>query len=101
MEKQVGCADRRTLIDTLAYQFVETYEHRDKSSVYYDYICRDFFRYMADQDRTQAYGERPAAASALTAKAHSNRRPRAATISRRKRSSTRQLSQSAEWSAKQ
>lgn len=47
------------LLDTLAYQFIETHEHRDKSFVYYDYICRDLFRYMADQDRTQAYWRAP------------------------------------------
>jgi len=47
------------LIDTLAYQFIETYEHRDKSFVYYDYMCRDFLRYTADQDRTQAYWRAP------------------------------------------
>lgn len=47
------------LMDTLAYQFIATYEHRDKSFVYYDYMCRDFFRYMADQDRTQAYWRAP------------------------------------------
>jgi len=47
------------LIDTLAYQFIEGYEHREKSYLYYDYICRDFFRYVADQDRTQAYWRAP------------------------------------------
>jgi hypothetical protein len=56
------------LIDTLAYQFIETYEHRDKSFVYYDYICRDFFRYMADQDRTQAYWRAPGSAQRVDRK---------------------------------
>ena len=38
------------LIDTLAYQFVENWEYRDKSYLYYDYMSRDFFKWMADQD---------------------------------------------------
>ena len=43
------------LIDTLAYQFIENYEHRDKSYLYYDYLCRDFFRWVADQDENQTF----------------------------------------------
>ncbi len=38
------------LIDTLAYQFIENYGYRDKSYLYYDYMCRDFFLWMANQD---------------------------------------------------
>jgi hypothetical protein len=37
------------LIDTLAYQFIENWEHRDKSYFYYDFMCRDLFHLMADQ----------------------------------------------------
>jgi len=43
------------LIDTLAYQFIENYEHRDKLYLYYDYLCRDFFKWVADQDENQAF----------------------------------------------
>ncbi|MCX7067601.1 MAG: hypothetical protein NTW85_07920 [Methylococcales bacterium] len=43
------------LIDTLAYQFIENYEHRDKSFIYYDYMCRDFFKWMSEQNSEQAY----------------------------------------------
>lgn len=43
------------LIDTLAYQFILDWEHKDKSYLYYDWMCRDFFRYMADQRREQSY----------------------------------------------
>ena len=41
------------LIDTLAYQFIGSWKHRDESYFYYDYMCRDFFAFMADQDKTQ------------------------------------------------
>ena len=47
------------LIDTLAYQFIENYDHRDKSYIYYDYMCRDFFAYMADQSADQDYWKAP------------------------------------------
>jgi hypothetical protein len=47
------------LIDPLAYQFIETWEHRDKSYVYYDYMCRDFFKWMATQDENQEWWRAP------------------------------------------
>ena len=47
------------LIDTLAYQFIIDWEYKDKSYFYYDYMCRDFFRFMADQDRDQEYWRAP------------------------------------------
>lgn len=47
------------LIDTLAYQFIETYEHRAKSFLYYDYLCRDFFHWMANQSSSQEYWRAP------------------------------------------
>lgn len=47
------------LVDTLAYQFIENYEHRDKSYVYYDYMCRDFFKWISDQSSEQTYWKAP------------------------------------------
>jgi hypothetical protein len=47
------------LIDTLAYQFMEDYVSRAKSYIYYDWICRDFFRFMADQDKEKEYWKAP------------------------------------------
>lgn len=47
------------LIDTLAYQFIEHYTFRDKSYFYYDYMCRDFFDWMASQDADQEYWRAP------------------------------------------
>lgn len=35
------------LIDTLAYRFIENWEHKDKSYLYYDYMTRDFFEYLS------------------------------------------------------
>ncbi len=47
------------LIDTLAFQFIITWNHRDKSFLYYDWICRDFFEYMAGQGADQEYWKAP------------------------------------------
>lgn len=47
------------LIDTLAYQFIDSYTYRDKSYLYYDYFCRDFFKWMAEQDENQEYWKAP------------------------------------------
>jgi len=47
------------LVDTLAYQFIDGWQYKDKSHLYYDYMCRDFFRFMADQDKEQEYWKAP------------------------------------------
>jgi len=47
------------LIDTLAYQFIENYEHRDESYLYYDFMCRDFFKWMSEQSAEQVYWKAP------------------------------------------
>jgi hypothetical protein len=47
------------LVDTLAYQFIEQYEYRDKSYLYYDFICRDFFKWMSEQSEEQEYWKAP------------------------------------------
>lgn len=43
------------LIDTLAYNFMKQWEYRDKSYIYYDWMTRDFFKYLKDQDPEQKY----------------------------------------------
>ena len=47
------------LIDTLTYQFIENYQFRNMSYFYYDLMCRDFFKWMADQDTEQEYWRAP------------------------------------------
>lgn len=36
------------LIDTIAYRFLKDYTYKDKSYLYYDYMSRDFFKYLMD-----------------------------------------------------
>lgn len=43
------------LIDTLAYKFIVDWEYKDKSYLYYDYMSRDFFKYLKDLDINQTY----------------------------------------------
>lgn len=41
------------LIDTLAYQFIKTWDYREKSYYYYDWMVRDFFGFLAGQSSTK------------------------------------------------
>ena len=36
------------LIDTIAYRFMQSYEYADKSYSYFDWLSRDFFKYLYD-----------------------------------------------------
>lgn len=56
------------LIDTLAYQFIENWAYRDKSFMYYDWMCRDFFRWMADQSSDQEYWKAPGSGQSVFGK---------------------------------
>ena len=47
------------LIDTLAYQFIDNWQYKDKSYFYYGFMCRDFFNFVAGQDRTKQYWRAP------------------------------------------
>ncbi len=43
------------LIDTLAYRFICNWQYRDQGKVYYDWMCRDFFAFLANENRNKAY----------------------------------------------
>jgi len=43
------------LIDTLAYQFIHNWAHRFESYLYYDYMVRDFFLFLYNQDSEKTY----------------------------------------------
>ena len=49
------------LIDTLAYNFIRNYEYREKSFLYYDFMSRDFFAFLAGQSETQKHWLSPGA----------------------------------------
>lgn len=43
------------LIDTLAYNFLKNWAHRNESYLYYDLMARDFFEYLKNQNEAQMY----------------------------------------------
>lgn len=47
------------LIDTLAYQFIGSWEHKQRSYLYYDFMSRDFFEWMSNQNQDQEYWRAP------------------------------------------
>lgn len=42
------------LIDTLAFRFLTAWSNREKSYLYYDWMSRDFFKYLKNQDGNQS-----------------------------------------------
>ncbi|OJV51034.1 MAG: nucleotidyltransferase [Bacteroidetes bacterium 43-16] len=49
------------LIDTLCYNFLSQSEYKAKSYLYYDYITRDFFKYISEIDPNKEYWLSPGA----------------------------------------
>lgn len=49
------------LIDTFAYNFLKTWEHKDKSFTYFDWMTRDFFEYIKNRDENQNHWLSPGA----------------------------------------
>ena len=47
------------LIDTLAYNFLNSWEYNDKSFMYYDWMTRDFLRYLSTRNPDQTYWVAP------------------------------------------
>lgn len=77
------------LIDTLAYQFIENWPYREKSYLYYDFMCRDFFLWMAEQNMEQAYWRSPGAGQFVYGKDYSSTRRGVATTWHSMRSRTK------------
>jgi len=41
------------LIDTLAYKFLKDWEYKNNSYMFYDWMSRDFFKFLSEQDTNQ------------------------------------------------
>ena len=41
------------LIDILAYRFIGEWEYKDKSYLYYDFMTRDFMKYLSEISKEQ------------------------------------------------
>lgn len=64
--KEWGVQMKGMLIDTLMYQFMVSAEWRDKSYLYYDWLSRDFFKFLAEQNPAQTYWLTPGAGRQIT-----------------------------------
>ena len=49
------------LIDTLAYNFMSQWQYKDKSFLYFDWMSRDFFLFLSQQNQDQNYWLSPGA----------------------------------------
>lgn len=68
------------LIDTLAYQFIEGWAHRDKSFFYHDYMARDYFLYLSQRDTAQCYWRAPGSGALVARKGPFERRAASAYV---------------------
>ncbi|OYY94436.1 MAG: nucleotidyltransferase [Hydrogenophilales bacterium 28-61-23] len=87
------------LIDTLAYQFIAAWSHRDKSYLYYDYLTRDFFNFLAAQSEAQTYWLAPGSNSYVWRKGKFEYKARQAEL--RALEAIEHQANNREWSAKQ
>lgn len=51
------------LIDTLAYNFIDSWPHKEKSYLYHDYLVRDFTKYLSEYEKTQDRWNAPGSGS--------------------------------------
>jgi predicted nucleotidyltransferase len=47
------------LIDTLAYKFIGNWQYKGESYLYYDFMSRDFFKYLMDIPASQSFWFKP------------------------------------------
>lgn len=66
------------LIDTLAYQFIADWPHKDKSYLYHDYLVRDFLLYLSNIDSSQLYWRAPGSGSYVWKKGNFQNKAKAA-----------------------
>ena len=87
------------LIDTLAYQFIANWYHRDKSYLYFDFLTRDFFNFLANQSTTQNYWLAPGSGSYVWRTGAFEYKARQAEL--RALAAIRHIEASEHWSARQ
>lgn len=87
------------LIDTLAYQFIDTWAYREKSYVYYDWMTRDFFSFLANQASTQQHWLAPGSGSYVYRKGAFEYKARQAEL--RALEAIEYMKNGHDWSAKQ
>jgi len=86
------------LIDTLAYQFIDSWAYKDKGFLYYDWLSRDFFNYLANIPSTQTYWLAPGSGSRVYG---SGFQYKARQAELRALEALEHMSKNEDWSAKQ
>lgn len=51
------------LIDTLAYNFIDSWPYKEKSYYYHDWLVRDFAKYLSECDKNQNWWKAPGSGS--------------------------------------
>lgn len=87
------------LIDTLAYRFLTNWGNRDRSYLYYDLMCRDFFEYVKNQTGNQTIWY--AIGSGQTIYNPDNFRYKATIAFNKSKEAIKYQTDKMEWSAKQ
>lgn len=87
------------LVDTLAYQFIVNWAYKDKSYLYYDYLTRDFFNFLANLPEDQLYWLAPGSGSWVWRADKFQAKARQAEL--RAREAIKHLEAEEMWSAKQ
>ncbi|CAJ3698202.1 Uncharacterised protein [Burkholderia pseudomallei] len=87
------------LVDTLAYQFIGTWQYRDKSYLYYDFLTRDFFHFLAGLSTQQVHWLAPGSNSHVYRSDAFQHKARSAEL--RSLEALTCLQKNHEWSAKQ
>lgn len=87
------------LVDTFCHRFMESWEHRDKSYLYYDYMTRDFFAFLKDIDDSQQYWIAPGSGQRVDRKGSFQRK--AKTAYENALEAVRHEAKGEEWSANQ
>ena len=87
------------LIDTLAYQFIANWAYRDRSYLYYDFMSRDFFAFLAAQNSNQSYWLAPGSSSYVWIKGAFGYKARQAEL--RTLEAIQHIAAGHDWSARQ
>jgi hypothetical protein len=58
-KKKNSVSIKGLLIDTFAHSFMSRWKYRDKSFFYYDFMIRDFMKYLSEMDRKQLFWRAP------------------------------------------
>lgn len=87
------------LIDTLTYQFIANWAHRTQSYLFYDYMTRDFFNFLARQDTSKTYWLAPGSGSFVYRQGSFEYKARQAEL--RALEALTHLANGQKWSAKQ